>query len=101
MGKAWYDQRRVFEEFPGAILGTTNCLMPIRGSYSDRFFSYGVAGLEGAKKIESTDFSPLIEKALSLPAANVASEKTLTTGYHHMTVLGIAPEIIAAVKAGK
>lgn len=101
VGKAWYDQRKVFEEFPGAILGTTNCLMPIKGTYFDRFFSYDVAGLEGVEKIENDDFTALIEKALSLPAASVKSDKTLTTGFHHETVLSIAPEIIDAVKAGK
>jgi hydroxylamine reductase len=101
VGKAWYDQRKVFEEFPGAILGTTNCLMPIKGSYFNRFFSYDVAGLEGVKKIQNDDFTPMIEKALSLPSANIQSEKTLVTGFHHDTVLGIAPEIIDAVKTGK
>jgi hydroxylamine reductase len=101
VGKAWYDQRKVFEEFPGAILGTTNCLMPIKGTYFDRFFSYDVHGLEGVRKIENNDFTPLIEKALSLPEANVQSDKTLITGYHHETVLGLAPEIIDAVKTGK
>lgn len=100
VGKAWFDQRTLFEKFPGAILGTTNCLMPIKGTYSDRMFSYDVAGLEGVQKIENDDFTPLIEKALSLPSADIKSEKTLTTGFHHDTVLGIAPEIIDAVKAG-
>ncbi|MBG9796713.1 hydroxylamine reductase [Brevibacillus laterosporus] len=101
IGKAWFDQRRLFEEFPGAILATTNCVMPIKGSYADRFYSYDVAGLEGVTKIENDDFSPLIEKALSLPEANIESDQTLITGYHHETVLGLAPEIIDAVKAGK
>ncbi|WP_126428124.1 hydroxylamine reductase [Brevibacillus marinus] len=101
IGKAWYDQRRLFEEFPGAILATTNCVMPIKGSYADRFFSYDVAGLEHVTKIENDDFSPLIEKALSLPDVSIESEQTLTTGFHHETVIGIAPEIVQAVKAGK
>ncbi|WP_459841628.1 hydroxylamine reductase [Halanaerocella petrolearia] len=101
VGKAWYDQRQLFKEFPGAILGTTNCLMPIRGDYADRFFTYGTAGLEKATKIENDDFTPLIEKALELPAANMKSNETLTTGFHHQTVLGIAPEIVEAVKDGK
>ncbi|QOS99336.1 hydroxylamine reductase [Brevibacterium sp. JNUCC-42] len=101
IGKAWYDQRRLFEEFPGAILATTNCVMPIKGSYADRFYSYDVAGLEGVTKIENDEFSPLIEKALSLPEAKIESNQTLITGYHHETVLGLAPEIIDAVKAGK
>lgn len=101
VGKSWFDQRKLFEEFPGAILGTTNCVMPIKGSYSDRFWSYDVTGLEGVVKIIDDDFSPIINKALSLPLANVKSSKTLTTGFHHTTVLGIAPQIIEAVKAGK
>lgn len=101
VGKAWHDQRKVFEEFPGAILGTTNCLMPIKGTYSDRFFSYDVSGLEGVRKIEKDDFTPIIEKALSLPEANVQSDKTLTTGYHHQTIINMAPEIIEAINAKK
>ncbi len=101
VGKSWFDQRKVFEEFPGAILATTNCVMPIKGTYSDRTFSYDVTGLEGVQKIENNDFTPLINKALELPAANVDSDKVLTTGFHHQTVLGLAPEIIAAVKEGK
>lgn len=102
VGKAWYDQRQLFEKFPGAILGTTNCLMPITtGTYADRFWTYGTAGLEGIEKIQNNDFTPLINKALELPEANIQSDKTLTTGFHHNTVLSIAPEIIEAVKAGK
>lgn len=102
VGKAWYDQRQLFENFPGAILGTTNCLMPITtGSYADRFWTYGTAGLDGIPKIKNNDFSPLISKALELEVRNIESDKTLTTGFHHNTVLSIAPEIIDAVKEGK
>lgn len=101
IGKAWFDQRRLFEKFPGAILATTNCVMPIKGTYADRFFSYQVAGLEGVTKIVHDDFTPLIERALELPEANMESDEKLTTGFHHETVLGLAPEIIDAVKTGK
>ncbi|MTV48876.1 hydroxylamine reductase [Heliobacillus mobilis] len=101
VGKAWHDQRKLFEEFPGAILGTTNCLMPIRGSYSDRMWTYGTAGLEGVQKIENDDFTAIIEKALALPEANQESDKVMTTGFHHVNVLALAPQIIEAVKAGK
>ncbi|NRD80531.1 hydroxylamine reductase [Bacillus sp. BRMEA1] len=101
IGKAWYDQRRLFEKFPGAILATTNCVMPIKGTYADRMFSYEVAGLENVQKIVNDDFSPLIERALELPEASIDSEDTLLTGFHHQTVLGLAPEVIDAVKAGK
>ncbi|MBT2639059.1 MULTISPECIES: hydroxylamine reductase [unclassified Bacillus (in: firmicutes)] len=101
IGKAWFDQRRLFEKFPGAILATTNCVMPIKGSYADRMFTYEVAGLENVSKIENDDFSMLIERALELPEANMESEETLVTGFHHETVIGLAPEVIDAVKAGK
>lgn len=101
IGKAWFDQRRLFEKFPGAILATTNCVMPIKGSYADRMFTYEVAGLENVRKIENDDFSMLIEIALELPEANMESEETLVTGFHHETVIGLAPEVIEAVKSGK
>ncbi|MEH7085622.1 hydroxylamine reductase [Neobacillus drentensis] len=101
VGKAWYDQRRLFEKFPGAILATTNCVMPIKGSYADRMFTYEVAGLENVEKIINDDFTPLINRALELPNATIESDETLLTGFHHETVLGLAPEVIDAVKAGK
>ncbi|PEQ55169.1 hydroxylamine reductase [Bacillus thuringiensis] len=101
IGKAWYDQRRLFEKFTGAILATTNCVMPIKGSYSDRFFSYDIAGLEGVQKIENDDFTPLIQKTLELPEVHMESDEQLVTGFHHNTVLSLAPEIIDAVKEGK
>ena len=102
VGKAWYDQREIFEKFPGAILATTNCVMPIRNkTYGDRMFTYLVAGVEGVPKLKSKDFKPLIDKALSLPKANIDSSETLLTGFHHQNVLPLAPLIVDAVKAGK
>ena len=101
IGKAWYDQRRLFEKFPGAILATTNCVMPIKGTYADRMFSYEVAGLENVEKIVNEDFHPLINRALELPEANIESDETLLTGFHHETVLGLAPEVIAGSKRRK
>jgi hydroxylamine reductase len=101
IGKAWYDQRSLFENFPGAILATTNCVMPIKGSYADRMFTYEVTGLPDVEKIVDNDFSPIINRALELSEAHIESDETLVTGFHHETVLGIAPEVIEAVKAGK
>ncbi len=101
VGQAWHDQRRLFDDFPGAILMTTNCIMPVRGIYRDKLFTYGVTGVEECPYIEDNDFAPLIDKALSLPDADMKSEKTFTTGFHHETVLKLAPQIIDAVKSGK
>ncbi|GBE58000.1 hydroxylamine reductase [bacterium BMS3Abin01] len=102
VGKAWHDQRRVFNDFPGAILVTTNCVMPIQGTYGDRTFTCDIVGIEGeVNTIEDNDFTPIIEKALALPAADIKSDATLTTGFHHQNVLELAPQIIDAVKAGR
>lgn len=101
VGKSWTDQRYLFEEFPGAILGTTNCVLPIKGTYSDRFWAYEITGLEGVNKIHHDDFTPIIEKALSLTEVNVDSLKTLTTGYHHTSVLQMLPKIVEAIKTEK
>jgi hydroxylamine reductase len=89
------------DDYPGAILMTTNCVMPVRGTYRQKLFTYDVTGVEECPYIEGNDFSPLIAKALSMDDADVRSDKTLTTGFHHQTVLNLAPQIIDAVKSGK
>ncbi len=43
----------------------------------------------------------LIEKAKACPALTDKDGKTVVTGFHHKTVLGLADKIIAAVKEGK
>ena len=100
-GTAWQNQRKEFDEFSGAILVTTNCIMPPKDSYKDRIFTCGVAGAAGVKHIKNRDFSEVIEKALSAPALAEASQPTLSTGFHYTAVLGLADKIVAAVKAGK
>lgn len=103
-GTAWQNQRKEFEEFPGAIVVTTNCVMPLteKTSYGDRIFTRTVTGLEGAAHIEGRDFSTVIAKAKSLPPTEEkAGEYTLTTGFHHNAILGLADKIVEAVKAGK
>ncbi|MCI6989472.1 MAG: hydroxylamine reductase [Campylobacter sp.] len=104
IGKAWFDQTKLFNEFKGAILMTTNCIVPLRKSceYADRLFGYQIAGTNGIKSIEGNDFSPLIEKALSLPdITGFDSDETLTTGHHYKAILPMAGEILEAIKSGK
>jgi hydroxylamine reductase len=100
-GSAWHRQRTEFEEFPGAILGTTNCVLLPKDSYRDRMFTCGVAGLPGVTHIKNRDFTLVIEKAKSLPALPEKEGPKLVTGFHHQVVLGIADKIIERVKAGK
>ncbi|NLW06390.1 MAG: hydroxylamine reductase [Clostridia bacterium] len=100
-GTAWQNQRREFEEFSGAILGTTNCVLIPKESYKDRMFTCGIADLPGVTHIKDRDFTPVIEKALAQPPLPENLGPSTMTGFHHNPVLALADKIIAAVKAGK
>jgi hydroxylamine reductase len=103
-GTAWQNQRKEFEEFPGAIVVTTNCVMPLTGSqtYADRIFTRSVCGLEGSGHIADRDFSAVVDKAKSLPLLpDKEGAYSLTTGFHHNVILSLADKIVDAVKAGK
>ncbi|MEK7274429.1 MAG: hydroxylamine reductase, partial [Candidatus Desantisbacteria bacterium] len=100
-GGSWVDQKREFDDFSGAILGTTNCVVKPRDSYQERMFTCGVAGLEGATHIADRNFEPVIQKALQLPSLSVQEGSKITTGFHHTNVLALAGKIVDAVKQGK
>ncbi len=100
-GTAWQNQRKEFDDFSGAILVNTNCIMIPKDSYKDRLFTCGMAGMAGVTHIKGRDFSAVIEKALALPALTDSSNGTLSTGFHYTAVLGLADKIVEAVKAGK
>lgn len=104
IGKAWFDQTKLFNEFGGAILMTTNCIVPLRKNceYGDRLFGYDIASTNGISDIKNDDFTPIIQKALSLPdIENFKSDEYLTTGHHYKTVLTLAPQILEAINSGK
>ena len=120
-GGAWQDQQKQFDNLPGCILMTTNCLMRPRESYKDRIYSTNVVGWDGVKYIGKKengekDFSEIIRQALELggysedrdvkptepsdcPSCHLASE--LCTGFAHEATLSHAGEIVQAVKDGK
>jgi len=100
-GTAWQNQRKEFDDFSGAILVNTNCIMIPKDSYKDRLFTCGIAGMAGVTHIKGRDFSAVIEKALAMPALTDSSNGTLSTGFHYTAVLGLADKIVEAVKAGK
>jgi len=101
-GGAWQEQRKEFNDFSGAILVTTNCVMaPLADTYADRLFTSGISGVDGVKHIPGTDFTEVIKKAKSLPALPEAPGKKIMTGFHHTAILNLADKIVAAVKAGK
>lgn len=100
-GSAWQNQKKEFEEFPGAILGTTNCVLIPKESYKDRMFTCGIARLPEVTHIKDRNFKEVIEKAKEVGSAPEKQGGTLTTGFHHTPVLSLADKIVEAVKAGK
>jgi hydroxylamine reductase len=100
-GTAWQNQKREFEAFPGAILMTTNCLMPPKDTYADRVFAAGPVNFPDMVHVEKEDFSAVVEKALAMDgfADEVVADSVLV-GFGRNTVLGVAPQVIEAVKSG-
>jgi len=100
-GGAWQDQRKEFDEFPGAILMTTNCIQKPRETYADRIFTTGLVQFPGLVHVTSDDFGPVIEAAQKAPGfAADEPEKTIMVGFGHNAVLGVADKVIAGVKSG-
>ena len=107
-GTAWQNQQKEFDHIPGAILYTTNCLMPVKASYADRVFTTEVVSYPEMVHIgEEKDFTPVIEKALALGGYTKDQHMTginggmqVTTGFSHGTVLSVADQVIEAVKNG-
>ena len=88
-----------FADLPGAILFTTNCLMPPKEeSYADRVFSTEVVSYPGVVHVDDgKDFTPVIEKALELGGfgedrqyKGINGGEKLTTGFGHGTILQAA-----------
>ncbi len=104
IGKAWHDQKKLFEKWNGTIIMNTNCIQtpPKSSSYIERFYGYSIPGVEGIKYIKDDDFSEVIEQTLSLPdAEGFDSDEIITTGHSFKTILSLAPQIIDAVSSGK
>lgn len=107
-GTAWQSQQKEFDGIPAPILFTTNCLMPPKDSYKDRVYTTEVVAYPEMVHIgPDKDFTPVIEKALALggyaedrPMTGINGGATVTTGFGHGTVLGVADKVIDAVKAG-
>lgn len=98
-GTAWQNQQKEFSEFPGAIVMTTNCLQKPREGYQDNLFTTGLAGWPGVKHLADKNFAPVVEKALSLPGfPEDVDGKSVMVGFGRNTVLGVADQVIEAVK---
>lgn len=106
-GGAWQDQQKQFDNLPGCILMTTNCLMRPRESYKDRIYSTNVVGWEGVKHIGrkengDKDFSEIIQQAIELGGYPEDQEpQEILVGFGHHAALSYAEKIVEVVKAGK
>ncbi len=111
-GTAWQNQQKEFDQMPAPVLFTTNCLMPPRASYRDRLYTTCVVGYPGLTHIDekadgSKDFSQIIDQALELggwdedkPLTGINGGTEVMTGFAHGTVLGVADQVVDAVKSG-
>ncbi len=102
LGKAWFDQKKLFAQYPVAILGTSNCFLIPRDEYIDRMFATGPVYLPGVKHIDRYDYSEVIARARELPELPEApGEYELTTGFSTSVLLSHAAKIKELVEKGK
>ena len=106
-GSAWQNQQKEFDNIPGCILMTTNCLMRPRETYKDRIFTTSVVGWDGVKHIPKgkdgkKDFTEIINKALELGGYEEDQEPhEILVGFGHNATLSNAETIVNAVKDGR
>ena len=107
-GRAWQNQKREFDAFPGAILMTTNCIQEPRETYQANIFTTGMVGWPHVKHISNDDYSAVIARAQELPGfTDELDAGSVWVGYMHNTVLAdhplgsVAATVVDHVKAGK
>lgn len=108
-GTAWQNQQKEFGNIPAPVLFTTNCIMPVKPSYSDRIFTTDVVGYPEMVHIgNDKDFTPIIKKSIELGGykddqhfTGINGGNILTVGFGHHTVLNLSDKIIEAIKTGK
>ncbi len=105
-GGAWHRQQLEFSDFGGAILLTSNCIVPVVDAYRDRIFTTGAAGYPGVVHIADRkngapkDFSPVIARAKWGNPPKELEKGSLIGGFAHDQVLSLKDRILAAVKSG-
>mgnify|MGYP006301382727 CR=1 FL=1 len=105
-GGSWWRQRDEFEAFGGAVLLTTNCLVPPKESYKGRLFTTSLVGWPDVAHIADRepggqkDFSPVIEAAKAAGDPKSLEQGEIPIGFAHATVMGVADKVIEAVQAG-
>lgn len=100
-GTAWQNQKKEFVDFPGPILMTTNCIQEPGSSYKETIFTAGPVGWPGIKHVSNEDFGELIDAALTMPGFTDNQDNgSVMVGFARNTIMGVADQVIAAVKNG-
>jgi hydroxylamine reductase len=105
-GNAWNYQQGEFLRFGGAVLLTGSRMLEPDESLKDRVFTTGITRYPDVPYIEEDedgekDFSPVIEKALSLDPPEEMEHGKLLTGFGHEELFRIAPSVAAAIESGE
>lgn len=106
-GTAWQNQTEDFARFPGAVVVTTNCLMPPHDRYTDKLFSLGPVGYPHLNHLPTLEnglvnASAAIAKTLSLPGfSEETPPKSVKVGFARNAVLGVADRVIEAIARGE
>jgi hydroxylamine reductase len=73
--------------------------MRVQQAYQDNIFTRGPVGWPGVHHFENRDFTPLIQKALTMPGFPADTNgRSVMTGFGRNTVMGVADKVIEAVK---
>jgi hydroxylamine reductase len=100
-GGPWQNQLWEFPMFSGAILATTNCVLPPSDTYADRLFTNRVTAVAGGTRLKDNNFAAVIEKAKACPPLDENKVRESTIGFHHSVILGLADKVVEAVKSGE
>ena len=106
-GGAWHRQQKDFASFNGAILMTTNCIVPVADAYRNRIFTTGVVGYPGVPHVadraegRQKDFSAVIACARRCPPPTAIETGEIVGGFAHGQLMALRDRIVAAVKSGQ
>lgn len=99
-GGPWQNQQWEFPMFSGPIIGTTNCVLIPPDTYASRLFTTRVTAVPGGTRLKDNDFSQVIAMAKELPPMPENKVKESTIGFHHSVILGLAGQVVEAIKSG-
>lgn len=100
-GTAWQNQKKEFDQFPGPILMTTNCIQEPAATYKARLFTTGPVGWPGVAHLPNGVWGDLIKAAQAAPGFSADEEgKQVMVGFARNTVLSVADKVLKAVADG-